>query len=193
MNLAEWADSQGIAHATAYRWFKAGKLPLPARKVGGLILVDVPDNAPKGQTVVYARVSSADQKPDLDRQVARVTAWATSQEISVDRVVTEVGSALNGHRRKFLSLLGDPSVLRIVVEHRDRFARLAVEYVEAALAAQGRELIVMDPAELDDDLVRDMTEILTSFCARLYGKRASVNRARRVVEVATAPLGPGDS
>ena len=105
MNLAEWADSQGIAHATAYRWFKAGKLPLPARKVGGLILVDVPDNAPKGQTVVYARVSSADQKPDLDRQVARVTAWATSQEISVDRVVTEVGSALNGHRRKFLSRL----------------------------------------------------------------------------------------
>ena len=189
MNLAEWADSQGIAHATAYRWFKAGKLPVPARKVGGLILVDMPDNAPKGQTVVYARVSSADQKPDLDRQVARVTAWATSQEISVDRVVTEVGSALNGHRRKFLSLLGDPSVLRIVVEHRDRFARLAVEYVEAALAAQGRELIVMDPAELDDDLVRDMTEILTSFCARrLYGKSASVNRAKRVVEVAVAPL-----
>ena len=63
------------------------------------------------------------------------------------------------------------------------------EYVEAALAAKGRELVVLDPAELDDDLVRDMTEILTSFCARLYGKRASANRAKRVVEVAVAPLG----
>lgn len=173
---------------TAYRWFHAGKLPVPARKVGGLILVDLPEEKPHGQTVVYARVSSADQKSDLDRQVARVTAWATSQEMSVDRVVTEVGSALNGHRRKFLALLRDPDVSRVIVEHRDRFARFAVEYVEAALAAQGRDLVVVDPAEVDDDLVRDMTEILTSFCARLYGKRASANRARRVVEVAVSPL-----
>ena len=189
MNLAEWAESQGIARVTAYRWFRDGKLPVPARKVGGLILIDVPDaaSAPRGTTVVYARVSAADQKPDLDRQVARVTAWATGQDIPVDRVVTEVGSALNGHRRKFLSLLRDPSVTRIVVEHRDRFARFAVEYVEAALSATGRELIVVDPAELDDDLVRDMTEILTSFCARLYGKRAAANRAQRVIEAATGP------
>ena len=150
--------------------------------------MDAPNDSAKGQTVVYARVSSADQKSDLDRQVARVTEWATSQEMQVDRVVTEVGSALNGHRRKFLALLRDPSVVRIIVEHRDRFARFAVEYVEATLSAQGRELVVMDPAELDDDLVRDMTEILTSFCARLYGKGASVNRVRRVVEVAVAPL-----
>ena len=188
INLAEWAESQGIARVTAYRWFHEGKLPVAARKIGGVILVDAPKDSAKGQTVVYARVSSADQKSDLDRQVARVTEWATSQEMQVDRVVTEVGSALNGHRRKFLALLRDPSVVRIIVEHRDRFARFAVEYVEATLSAQGRELVVMDPAELDDDLVRDMTEILTSFCARLYGKGASVNRARRVVEVAVAPL-----
>ena len=125
------------------------------------------------RTAVYARVSSADQKADLDRQVARVTAWATTQQIPVDRVVVEVGSALNGHRRKFLALLGDPSVHRIVVEHRDRFCRFGSEYVQAALAAQGRELVVVDSAEVDDDLVRDMTEILTSMCARLYGKRAA--------------------
>ena len=176
MNLAQWAESQGIARVTAYRWFRDGKLPVPARRVGGLILVDVPSEQPSGQTVVYARVSSADQRSDLDRQVARVTAWATSQEMSVDRVVTEVGSALNGHRRKFLALLRDASVERIIVEHRDRFARFATEYIQAALEAQGRELVVVDPAELDDDLVRDMTEILTSFCARLYGKRAATAR-----------------
>lgn len=187
MNLAEWAEMQGISRATAYRWFRDGSLPVPARKVGGLILVDQPSTASPSraeQTVVYARVSSVDQKADLDRQVARVTEWATSQGIAVDRVVTEVGSALNGHRRKFLSLLKDPSVARIVVEHRDRFARFAVEYVEAALEAQGRELIVVDPAEVDDDLVRDMTEILTSFCARLYGRRAAANKARAAVQAA---------
>ncbi len=113
-----------------------------------------------------------------------MTAWATTQQIPVDKVVTEVGSALNGHRRKFLALLRDPAVTRIVVEHRDRFCRFGAEYVRAALAAQGRELVVVDAAEVDDDLVRDITEILTSMCARLYGKRAAANRAQRAVAAA---------
>lgn len=69
-----------------------------------------------------------------------------------------------------------------MVEHRDRFARFGSEYIDAALSAQGRELVVVDPAEVDDDLVRDMTELLTSMCARLYGKRAAENRARRAME-----------
>ena len=175
-----------MSYATARRWLAAGLLPVPARKVGGLILVgDEAHPAPAGITVVYARVSSADQEADLDRQVARVTAWATGQGIAVDRVVTETGSALNGHRRKFLALLRDPSVAVIAVEHRDRFARFGAEYVEAALAAQGRRLMVADPSEVDDDLVRDVTEILTSLCARLYGRRAAANRAARAIEAAT--------
>ncbi len=113
-----------------------------------------------------------------------VTAWATAQQMPVDKVVTEVGSAFNEHRRKFLSLLRDPSVHRIVVEHRDRFCRLGSKYVQAAFAAQGRELVVVDSAEVDDDLVRDMTEILTSMCARLYGKRAAENRTKRALAAA---------
>ncbi|MCK9876749.1 IS607 family transposase [Frankia sp. Ag45/Mut15] len=186
MNLKQWAEREGVHHVTAYRWFREGKLPVPARRVGRLILVE-PEavERPTGLTAVYARVSSADQKSDLDRQVARVAAWATGQGRPVDRVVTEVGSALNGDRRKFLALLRDPAVSTIVVEHRDRFARFGAEYVEAALAANGRELLVVDPAEGDDDLVRDMTEILTSMCARLYGRRAAANRARRAVAEAT--------
>ena len=80
-------------------------------------------------------MSSADQKSDLDRQVARVTLWATGQGISVDRVVTEVGSALGGRRKKFLALLRDPSVGTIVVEHRDRFARFAVDYIGSSQLA----------------------------------------------------------
>lgn len=134
---------------------------------------------------MYARVSSADQKPDLDRQVARVTAWAAGEGLAVGRVVTEAGSALNGKRPKFLALLRDGSVRTIVVEHRDRFARFGAEYVEAALAAQGRRLLVVDPSEVDDDLMRDVTEILTSLCARLYGRRTAANRAMRAIDAIT--------
>jgi len=191
VNLKEWARQQDVHPVTAYRWFREGKLPVPARRVGRLIPVDpapVPETA--GMVAVHARVSSADQRADLDRQVARVTAWAAAEglpvgELPVGRVVTEVGSALNGKRRKFLALLRDQTVTVIVTEHRDRFARFGAEYVEAALAAQGRRPLVVDPSEVDDDLVRDVTEILTSLCARLYGRRAAANRARRAVEAVT--------
>ncbi|MEU8272045.1 IS607 family transposase [Sphaerisporangium sp. NPDC049002] len=187
MNLKEWAKAQGVHPITAYRWYREGTLPVPARKVGRLILVgDIDPATPGGATtVVYACVWSADQKADLDGQVARVAAWATGRGMSVDRVVTEVGSALNGRREKLLALLADPEVATIVVEHRDRFARFGAEYVEAALSAQGRRLLVADPAEVDDDLVRDVTEILTSLCVRRYGRRAAANRVRRAVAAAT--------
>ena len=161
---------------------------MPARRVGRLILVDqTATAAPSSRDVVavYARVSSTDQRVDLDRQVARVTTWATGQNLTVSRVVTEVGSALNGGCKKFLALLRDPAVTTIVVEHRDRFARFGAEYVEAALAAQGRRMLVVDPAEVDDDLVRDMTEVLTSLCVRLYGRRAAADRARAGIDAAT--------
>ena len=182
MNLKEWAAAQGVSYATARAWHATGKLPVPAHRVGGLILIGDPvQPAGAGSAVVYARVSSADQKPDLDRQVARVTAWATANGTPVDRVVTEVGSALNGHRREFLALLRDKSVSVIVVEHRDRFARFGAEYVEAALAASGRRLLVAGPSEVDDDLVRDVKEILTALCARLYGPRAVAERVARAV------------
>jgi predicted site-specific integrase-resolvase len=198
VNLKEWAASQGVAYVTARRQYAAGTLPVPTYRLGRLIMVGAPIAAATpdaGQVVVYARVSSADQRVDLDRQVARVTTWATGRSLAVSGVVTEVGSALNGlngHRKKFLALLRDPAVSTIVVEHRGRFARFGAEYVEAALSAQGCRLLVVDPAEVvgvvgvDDDLVRDVTEILTSLCARLYGRRAAANRARRAIDAVTA-------
>ncbi|MCO1593797.1 IS607 family transposase [Micromonospora sp. RHAY321] len=187
MKLAEWARRNGVHPQTAYRWFREGTMPVPARRLpSGTIMVDVVSNDTQGQVVVYARVSSVDRRADLDRQVARVAGWVTGQNMVVSRVVTEVGSAVDGRCKKFLGLLRDPSVTTIVVEHRDRFARFGAEYVEAALAAQGRRLLVADPAEVDDDLVWDVTEILTSLCARLYGRRAGAIRASRAVAAATA-------
>ena len=76
-----------------------------------------------------------------------------------------------------LRLLSDATIGAVVVEHRDHFARFGSEYLEAALAASGRRLIVVDGSEMNDDLVQDMIAVLTSFCARLYGRRSARNRA----------------
>lgn len=98
--------------------------------------------------------------------------------------VAEVGSGLNGSRTKLKRVLADRSVGTIVVERRERLARFGVEYVEAALAAQGRRLVVVEDREVDDDLVRDVTEVLTSMCAGLYGRRSARRRARRALAAA---------
>jgi predicted site-specific integrase-resolvase len=187
VNLKEWAMREGVHPVTAYRWFREGNFPCPLDVSAGLFWWNSPQTSPRsGPVVVYARVSCADQVTDLDRQVARVTGWATGQQFAVSRVVTEVGSVLNGCREKFLGLLRDPAVSTIVVERRDRFARFGAEYVEAALSAQGRRLLVVDAAGVDEDLVGDVTEILTWLCARLYGRRAGADRAGRAVAVAIA-------
>jgi len=134
--------------------------------------------------VVYARVWSHDQRAALDRQVARLTAWATDEELEVAEVLCEVGSGLSGRRPKLRRILSDPDARVIVVEHRDRVARFGVEHLEAALSAQSRRIVVADPGESTDDLVRDMIEVLTSMCARLYGRRGARNRAMRALTAA---------
>lgn len=116
--------------------------------------------------------------------MARVTEWATSNGHQVSQVACEVGSGMNGSRPKLRRILPDPSVTVIVVEHRDRLARFGVEQLESALAAADRRVLVADPGETDDDLVRDMIEVLTSMCARLYGRRGARNRAMRAITAA---------
>jgi putative resolvase len=185
VNLADWAASVGVNRHTAYRWFREGTLPVPAERVGRLILVKTAAaSASSFAVVVYARVSSHDQHAGLDRQVARLTAWASAQDLLVGQVVCEVGSGLNGKRPKLRRVLSDPDAKVIVVEHRDRLARFGVEHLEAALAAPGRRIVVADPGETTDDLLRDMIEVLTSMCARLYGRRGARNRAMRALTAA---------
>ena len=186
MRLSAWAKTQGVTYRTAWEWFKNGTMPVPARQLStGTILVDVPET-PTGRTVVYARVSSHDQKPNLDGQVARCVAFANGRGLAVSETITEVGSGMNGHRKKLLHLLGDSTVEHIVVEHRDRLIRFGAEYVEAALAGRGGKLLVVDESELKDDLVQDMISVLTSFCARLYGRRSAKHRAEKAIAVMAA-------
>jgi putative resolvase len=166
-------------------------VPVPAERVGRLIRVRAGTGAASETTgaVVYARVASHDQRADLDRQIARLTAWATGQGLPVAQVVTEVRSGLNGTRPKLRRVLSDPDATVIVVEDRGRLVRFGVEYLEAALAAQGRRNVVADQGETTDDLVRDIIEVLTSTCARMYGRRGARNRATRGVTAAKAEAG----
>ena len=184
VKLSVWAKREGIHYMTAWRWWRNGKLPVPAYQApSGSVIISLPEDR-GGRTAVYARVSAYDQTKDLDRQVTRVTTWATTQGQRVDQVVTEVGSGLTGKRRKLLRMLANPEMTTIIVENRDRLARFGFDAIKAALDAQGRRLLVADSAEPSDDLRRDMIEILTAFCAHLYGRRGARSRATAAVNAA---------
>ena len=165
-------------------------MPVPADRLeSGTIWVDVAAEDTSGRVVPYARESSHGECSDLDRQVARLTAWTTSNGHAVGEVVCEVGFGLNGKRPK-LRRMSDPPASVVDVEHRDRPARFGVEHLEAALGAHGRHIVVADSGESTDDLVRDMRiEVLTSMCARLYGRRGAGNRAMRAVTAIKAQPG----
>jgi predicted site-specific integrase-resolvase len=187
MKLSEWAKLQGISYKTAWRMWRDERLPVPAEQLAtGTVIIHQPVNAVNA-VALYARVSSSDQKSDLDRQLARLTEFAIAQKFSIIDAVKEVGSGLNGHGKGMMRLLRNPEAKIIVVEHRDRLMRFGFEYVESALAAQNRKVVVIESDEMTDDIVRDLHEVIVSMCARLYGKRSAKNRAQKAVDALLAP------
>ena len=185
IRLTEWAAQQGISYVTAFRWARDGKVPGIHRAASNRLFVDVPDlPVGKGGIAIYGRVSSSDQSADLDRQLGRLRDFSAAKGWVVTKEVRDVGSGLNGHRKRLINLLSDPDIGTIVVEHRDRLARFGVEYIEAALAAQGRTLIVVNEGEQKLDIVQDFVDVVTSMCSRIYGRRAAGNRAKAALAAA---------
>lgn len=179
MKLSTYARQIGVTYKTAYRWWKAGKLDAYQLDTGTVIVRD-PLKVSATHVALYARVSSVDQKNDLERQLERLKDYAAAHGYQVTRMVSEIGSGLNDRRPKFLKLLTDPTIGVIVVEHRDRGTRFGFTYLEQLLAMQGRRLEVILPKDTDDDLVNDFVSIITSMAARIYGRRGSRRKAEQI-------------
>lgn len=190
MKLTKWAELEGLNIQTVRKWAREGTLPVPSTLTpGGHYLVHDPkyeNTVPSTslKTVGYARVSSSDQKSDLIRQEDRVKAFLVNLGEDAPEVISEVGSGMNGSRSKINRLLSDPTIGTIVVERADRFARMNIQLVKSALEASGRRLVVIDDTEYEDDLVQEVTEFMTSVCARMYGRRSARNKALAAMEAA---------
>ena len=175
MKLSAYAKQLGIHYDTAYRMWQRGEIAgyqLPS----GTIIVTTPEVQPTAarpqKVAVYARVSSAENRKNLESQAERVSAFCTARGWQVVKVVKECGSGVNDQRPQFLALLADTSLSHIVVEHKDRCSRFGVAYIQTLLKTQGRELVIVNEAEEgQEDLMQDFVAIITSFTARLYGRR----------------------
>ncbi|MFL5706485.1 MAG: IS607 family transposase [Ktedonobacteraceae bacterium] len=185
MKLSDYARQQGVRYETAWRWFRDGKIK--GRRVGAhtiLIEEERPSQASVGGLVaVYTRVSSAENTSNLDSQAQRLVAYCAVRGYQVSKVVKEIGSGVNDNRPQFLALLADPAISRIVIEHKDRGTRFGFRYIETLLRTSGREIEVVNQADTStEDVWADVTSIVYSFCARLYGQRRAKRKTEQIVQ-----------
>jgi putative resolvase len=190
MKLSDYAKKVGVRYETAWRWFKAGTIrghQLPTSTI--IITEDEPTASTPTRVAIYARVSAAENKPNLNAQADRLVGYCAAKGYQVHTVVKEVGSGVNDSRPKFLKLLADPTITHIIVEHKDRATRFGFRYIETLLTQQGRTIEVVNQAENGkEDLLTDLVAIVSSFAARLYGQR----RAKRKTEAIVKELTEGE-
>lgn len=184
MKLSTWAKQQGICYMTAWRWFRQGVIPVKATQLstGTIIIQEENKNASSftKRNVIYSRVSSANKKDDLQRQIQRCCDFAATQGIAIDKIYKEIASGMNDKRRELIRML-DSNPTIIVVEHKDRLTRFGFNYLEYLLKKQGCEIIVMNKdLENESDLIKDLISIVTSFCCRLYGLRRGKTTAKKI-------------
>ena len=186
MKLSTYAKQLGISYQTAWRLFKDGKLNAYQLPTGTVIVREEESQGSEQSVAIYCRVSSSENKGNLESQKKRLLDYCAAKGYKVSRVITEVGSGINDTRKQWLSLLQERMVRIIVVEHKDRFTRFGFTGYKTLLNTDGRDIEVVNEAENGkEDLLQDLVSIITSFCARLYGQSRCKRETEKIIQELT--------
>ena len=185
--IGEASEALGVSITTLRRWEAVGKV-IPERTAAGHRRYDLAKLQPEmfhpdpceQRTVAYARVSSHDQKEDLERQKQVLALYCARQGWTFE-VLADLGSGMNYHKKGLKHLLNDVvegRIGRLVITHKDRLLRFGAELVFAICAVKNVKVVVLNQGEdttFEEDLAQDVLEIITVFSARLYGSRSRKN------------------
>ena len=192
-SIGRAAEKLGVSISTLRRWEKQGwlvpeKMPSGHRRyredqLGGAGLPPRIQlaKAMQRKTVAYARVSSSDQKKDLERQKQVLELYCSSQGWSFE-ILSDLGSGMNYHKKGLRTLLNrilSGEIGRLVITHKDRLLRFGAELVFAICEARNVEVVIINQGEetsFEEELAKDVLEIITVFSARLYGARSRKNQ-----------------
>jgi len=186
--IGEASEALGVSITTLRRWEAEGKL-VPERTAGRQRRYDLAKLKPElfheakqdRKTIAYARVSSHDQKDDLERQKQVLELYCARQGWTFE-VVADLGSGMNYHKKGLKRLLDEiieGRVGRLVITHKDRLLRFGAELVFAICEAKNVEVVILnrgEDASFEEDLAKDVLEMITVFSARLYGSRSRKNQ-----------------
>jgi predicted site-specific integrase-resolvase len=193
VSIQEAAEFLGVSPQTLRRWEREGRLLPDERTPGGQRRYDLarlrPElfHAPESQrrTIAYARVSSHDQKDDLERQKQVLELYCARQGWTFE-VIADLGSGMKYHKKglkRLLDAIIDGQVGRLVITHKDRLLRFGAELVFAICEAKNVEVVILNQGKettFEEDLAQDVLEIITVFSARLYGSRS--RKTQKLIE-----------
>jgi len=152
-------------------------------RTGTIIVKDELENKIPNKVCIYARVSSSENKDNLKKQAERLEEYAIARGYQIYKAVEEIGSGVNDNRKKLTKLLKDKNYNKLVVEHKDRLTRFGFNYIQILFNQIRKNIEVVNEAENDkQDLMQDLVAIITSFCARLYGKRCSKRKTEKIIK-----------
>lgn len=186
--LKKVAEELGVTKMTLWNWMYAGKIKF--HKIGSMNYIDdetynqlLGIKEAEERVVIYARVSSTENKSNLETQKDRLISYCNAKGYKVGQVVTEFGSGLNDKRPKLEKLLTEQNFSRLVVEHKDRLTRFGFNYIETMLKKNNITLEVVNCVEDEkQDLIQDFVSVITSFSARIYGQRRSKRKTEKLIQ-----------
>ena len=183
----------GVSYVTLRRWIKEGKIKA-VQTLGGKYRI--PESEVKRllsgveikevRAVIYARVSSSDQKKDLERQIEYLIQYCSAKGYKVVNVLSDIASGLKANRRGLLRLFNyvvNREVDVVVITYKDRITRFGFEYLEYFFKQYGVRIEVIygeEPKDTYQELVEDLLAIVTSFAGKLYGMRS--HKKKRLVQ-----------
>ena len=186
MKLSEYAKLNNITYGTALRHWTNGLLDGKQLTTGTIVIFEDDKNFVKTkniQVATYARVSSSQNKDNLDKQQSRLIDYANAKGYKTLFNVKEIGSGLNDSRPLLIKLLRNDSIDIILVEHKDRLTRFGFKYIEELLDTKNRKIEVINNITDDkDDLIQDFISVITSFCARIYGQRRGKRNTEKLIK-----------
>jgi putative resolvase len=203
LSISEAAKVLGVSESTLRRWEREGRLLPDERTKGGQRRYKLSSIRPQmnhvssieRKTIAYARVSSHDQKADLERQKQVLELYCSSQGWLFE-ILSDLGSGINYNKKNLKALIQsiiDNEVGRLVLTHKDRLLRFGAELIFSICEVRQVEVVIINQGEdstFEEDLAKDVLEIITVFSARLYGSRSRnnqklINGMRQAVEDAT--------
>ena len=197
IKIGEAANILGVSTKTLRRWESTGELIPDKRTEGGTRYYDadrllgVSSNKEASLTYAYARVSSHDQKQDLQRQKEVLSSYCAAHGWNYE-VISDLGSGMNYKKKGLKNLLDailGKKIKRLVVTHKDRLLRFGAELVFTLCEIHHVEVVIINQGEdvsFEEDLAKDVLEIITVFAARMYGARSHKNK--KLVEAAKVLL-----
>ncbi len=185
VKIGEAAKLLGVSVQALRNWEVEGKIMPSHRTPGGQRMYDLAEllgvNDLTYPTIAYARVSSSDQKKDLERQHAVLEAFCDKNGWQTE-IIRDLGSGMNYNNQglgRLLELMVHGQMSRLVITHKDRLLRFGAEIVFRICELKGIEVVIINKSKqpcFEEELTRDVMEIMTVFCAKLYGRRSHTSK-----------------